>query len=175
MIDHAEENFPAEQSTPRENPRVQSPHVIQERPPGLEEAQGERAQAPDAGALLRTGRLPKEVRLQNSAEFRLVYEKGDRYDGSLMSIFVVPNAFEFHRFGVTASRKMSPRAVKRNRAKRLIRETFRLSGAELEGLRRRYDWVFNAKRSLLRVKAAESLKDFHEIVVRVGRKELEGS
>ena len=30
-----------------------------------------------------------------------------------------------HRFGVTASRKLAKQAVKRNRAKRLVRELFR--------------------------------------------------
>jgi ribonuclease P protein component len=172
MIDYAEENLSAKQSTPCEDSRVPAPHVNQERPPSSEEAKSEGAEAPDARTLLSDGRLPGESHLRNPAEFRLVYDKGDRFNGSLMTVFVIPNALGFHRFGVTASRKLAQRAVKRNRAKRLLRETFRLSGAELKGLHQRYDWVFNARRALLGVKLAESLKDFQEIVHRVGRKEL---
>jgi RNase P protein component len=40
------------------------------------------------------------------------------------------------------------KAVQRNRAKRLLRESFRLSDASLNRLSRSYDWVLNAKTRL---------------------------
>lgn len=172
MTDYAEENLPAEQSSPCKDARVQSPHVNEERPSRPEEAARQRPQAVDSGALLKnTQSLPKDARLRNSSEFRLVYNKGERFDGALMTAFVFRNGFDSHRLGITASRKLSRSAVKRNRAKRLLREAFRLSGVELDGLRHRYDWVLNAKRGLLKVKAAEPSREFREIVALVGRKE----
>lgn len=171
MIDYAEANFSAEQSPSREDARVQSPDVDEGRPPCVEEASGQGAQAPDAGALLTGNRLPKGARLKSSAEFRPVYERGRRYDGPLMTIFLLPNSLGLHRLGITASRKMSLDAVKRNRAKRLLREAFRLSGGELSCLKHTYDWVINARRALLEVKVSEPLRDFREVIARVGRNE----
>lgn len=91
-----------------------------------------------------------------------------------MSAFVWPNDFARHRFGITASRKATGQSVERNRAKRLLREMFRQSGAELEALGLQYDWVFNARRSLLSVKVDAPLKEFQKIIASVARDEREG-
>jgi len=111
------------------------------------------------------------VPLRNSGEFRRVYSRGRRYDGRLMTAFVHPNGLLHHRLGITASRKATGNAVERNRSKRLLRETFRLSKAALDDLHIEYDWVLNAKRSLLRVKVAASLDDFQKIIARVSMDE----
>lgn len=106
-------------------------------------------------------------KLRKSAEFRSVYEGGKRFDGRLMTAFVRHNELDGHRLGITASKRVARRAVDRNRMKRLLREMFRLSGATLQGLELPYDWVLNAKRSLLKVKLADSLADFQRIVAAV--------
>jgi ribonuclease P protein component len=111
--------------------------------------------------------LPKPVHLRSSGEFRRVYSHGKRYDSSLMTAFVQPNDLQHHRFGVTASRKAIGNAVERNRSKRLLRETFHQSGNTVEGIEVKYDWVLNAKRSLLHVKVAAALEEFQRILVRV--------
>jgi ribonuclease P protein component len=59
--------------------------------------------------------------------------------------------------------------VQRNRAKRLLRESFRLSKAELSELETKFDWVLNARRSLLRVKLEQPLAEFRQMVERVGK------
>jgi ribonuclease P protein component len=88
-----------------------------------------------------------------------------------MTAFVHPNGLPHHRLGITASRKATGNAVERNRSKRLLRETFRLSEAALDDLHIEYDWVLNAKRSLLRVKMAASLDEFQKIIARVSMDE----
>lgn len=105
--------------------------------------------------------------MRSSEHFRKVYRCGRRYDGHLMTAFVQPNELSHHRFGVTASRKAIGNAVERNRSKRLLRETFRLSEPILDQFQAKYDWVLNAKRSLLSVKVAASLNDFQKIVAKV--------
>ncbi len=117
--------------------------------------------------------MPRSANLKKSSEFRVVYESGRRYDGTFMTAFVAParSSQQQHRLGITASRKVSRSAVGRNRVKRLLRESFRLSEAELGGLRRSYDWVLNAKRSLLEVKLAAPLEEFRRIVERVAMDE----
>ena len=116
--------------------------------------------------------LPSQ-KLRKSQEFREVYESGRRYNGQLMTAFVRRNAVGEHRLGVTASRKVSKAAVGRNRMKRLLRETFRLSGDSLSGLRNGYDWVLNTRPQLLEVKLATVIEDFRKIVDRVARDEAD--
>ncbi len=176
MTDYAEENLSAEQSSPGKDSRVQTQNVNQERPSHLKETAGQRAQAIDPNPLLKKHRsLPKNSRLRNSSEFRLVYSHGERFDGVLLTAFVLRNGLESHRLGITASRKLARSAVKRNRAKRLLREVFRLSGVDLDELQNRYDWVLNAKRGLLKVKTVELSGEFREIVALIGRKEREAA
>jgi ribonuclease P protein component len=115
--------------------------------------------------------LSKQAHLRASAEFRRVYAEGRRYDGRLMTAFVHPNDLQHHRLGITASRKATGNAVERNRAKRLLRETFRLSEVELGHLQLKYDWVLNAKRSLLREKVSAPLEEFQRILVRAASDE----
>lgn len=118
--------------------------------------------------------LPKECRIAKSAEFRLVYSEGKRIDGRFMTLFLRPNNHEIHRLGVTASKKGIGKAHDRNRAKRLLREAFRLSKIELDELSGKYDWVLNCKRNLLKVKLEKPLDDFRKLIeaVKISESEL---
>jgi len=112
-----------------------------------------------------------KVSLRRSSEFKNVYQNGRRYDASLITAFVLPNDQPEHRLGITVSRKTAIRAVDRNRAKRLLRETFRLRADSLTHLKKKYDWVLNGKRDLVTVKVDSPLEEFDRIMRRVAADE----
>ena len=118
--------------------------------------------------------LPKRCRLRARAEFQKIYTEGQRYDGRLMAAFLRQNDLPDHRLGLTASTKAIGKSVDRNRARRLLRELFRRRGSEMNALKRRYDWVINAKRSLLSSTEELRFREFRRIVEQVARDEREG-
>lgn len=163
---YAEENISTKQPSPREKARIQGADGHQKRARGAKKASGKGAQAPDGSALLSFA-LPKESRLRRRAEFLKVYEAGERIEGRFMTVFILPNKHGLQRVGITATKKAIGKAHDRNRSKRLLRESFRLSRAELNAVAENYDWVLNARRSLLHTKIEKPLAEFKAIVKRV--------
>ena len=111
------------------------------------------------------------VYLRASSDFQRVYQRGKRYDGVLMTAFVLPNDLSHNRFGITTSRKALGNAIQRNRARRLLRETFRLRKDLLSDLHEKYDWVVNAKRKLPTLKVNATFAEFEKLVSRVAKEE----
>lgn len=109
--------------------------------------------------------------LRGSRDFQKVYRSGKRFDGTLMTAFVLPNKLSQNRFGITASRKAVGNAVLRNRARRLLKETFRLKKSSLLNLHERYDWVVNAKRKLPSLKLSAAVEEFEKLVSRIAQQE----
>jgi ribonuclease P protein component len=165
--DHAEENLSAKQSPPRQKARVSRQDGDKERPRRSETPPRQGPQASGTAALLNFA-FPKEARLRKRAEFLRVYEKGTRIEGRYMTVFILPNRLDSHRAGMTATKKAIGKAHDRNRAKRLLRESFRLSRLELAETDVKFDWVLNARRSILRVKLEKPLTEFRQIVARIG-------
>jgi len=67
---------------------------------------------------------PNDRRLHEGWQFREVYQSGNSFHGSLMTLVSLSRCPDHGRVGYVASRKVGP-AVQRNRAKRLLRESFR--------------------------------------------------
>jgi ribonuclease P protein component len=172
--DYAEENISTKQPPPREKARVQGEDGDQERPQRDQAPPGQRTQTPDSSALLSFA-LPKEARLLKRADFLRVYEHGKRFEGRFMTVFILPAKRDRHRVGITATKKAIGKAHDRNRAKRLLRESFRLSRAELDAVSTRYDWVLNARRSILNVKLEKPLGEFRAIAAKIRGGNTSGS
>jgi ribonuclease P protein component len=165
---YAAKNLSTKQPTPREKARLQGEDGDQERPRSIEAPSRERPQASDGSALLSFA-FPKEARLLKRAEFLRVYEQGVRIEGRFMTVFILPNGRGIHRAGITATKKAIGKAHDRNRAKRLLREAFRLSRLELNSVETKYDWVLNARRGVLRVKLEKPLAEFRAITAKVAK------
>ena len=161
--DYAEENVSTEQPPPRKEARLQGEDGDEERPGRDQTPPGQGPQAINGSPLLDFS-LPKEARLLKRAEFLRVYEQGTRIEGRFMTVFILPSERPLNRVGVTATKKAVGKSHDRNRCKRLLRETFRLTRAELDATAVKYDWVLNARRSLLNVKLEKPLAEFKKIV-----------
>jgi ribonuclease P protein component len=66
----------------------------------------------------------KSRRLRNRKEFQSVFDGGQRIRGRFFTLLVATSQAPTARLGIVASRKLGD-SVRRNRAKRLIREIFR--------------------------------------------------
>ncbi len=166
MDNYAKENISTKQPPQSKETRISRENGDQERTQRNQTPTGERTQTINGSSLL-DFRLPKSARLRKPGEFRRVYAEGKRFEGRLMTVFITPSPSEFQRLGITASKKAVGNAVQRNRAKRLLREAFRLSRAELNELETKFDWVLNARRHLLRVKVEQPLAEFRQIIEKV--------
>ena len=164
---YAEENISTKQPPPRQKARLSCPDGDQERPRRDQTPPRERTQEINSPALLDFS-LPKTARLLKRADFLRVYENGKRFEGRFMTVFILPASLDGHRVGITATKKAIGNAVMRNRAKRLLRESFRLSRAELDLISAKYDWVLNARRSILNVKLEKPLAEFRQIAAKIG-------
>ena len=78
--------------------------------------------------------FPKNHRLACSIEYRFVIALDCRSKDALFVVYARNNGRQLGRLGVTVSRRVSPKAVERNRIKRAIRESFRHQKEILMGL-----------------------------------------
>jgi ribonuclease P protein component len=115
-------------------------------------------------------RLRKEERLARPAEFKRVFDRRCSVSNTWLIVYAAPNERGYCRLGLSVSRKVGA-AVYRNRLRRLYREAFRLTRAEMPvGL----DLVLipRSPREPLLANLRETLPVLvHSLAKRLGRKE----
>ncbi|MEA1926674.1 MAG: ribonuclease P protein component [Candidatus Auribacterota bacterium] len=82
--------------------------------------------------------FPRELILKKISSFRQLYRKGRRIRGETIILFYYPSDVEPFRVGFSTRKKLG-NAVRRNRARRLMRESFRLHQHEVE---RKMEYLF---------------------------------
>jgi ribonuclease P protein component len=108
-------------------------------------------------------RFTKLSRLRRKAEFTGVFNTAVRVQGRYLTLLLAPNRSGRLRLGIVASRKLGD-AVRRNRAKRMIREAFRRSPQPLS--RPGVDLVVIPRRELFDAPFSSLETDFRGAVAR---------
>ena len=75
--------------------------------------------------------FPRQSRLTCGAQYRGVFANAKRYADPYFTLLVGNTPVDQARLGLAVAKRAAPRAVDRNRLKRLIRETFRHQSATL--------------------------------------------
>jgi ribonuclease P protein component len=69
--------------------------------------------------------LPREARIRRAGDFAVLRQASGRLGGRCFSVRYRQNELGHARLGLAVSKRVSKRAVERNRIKRLLRESFR--------------------------------------------------
>ena len=105
----------------------------------------------------------RRKRLTNAAQFDAVFKRGTRVGGRLFLVVYAPNRVRQHRLGLAVGRRVGG-AVARNRAKRLLRESFRRVGRAARG---GYDLVVVAYQEIVACRQAEVDRELRERLRRI--------
>ena len=108
-------------------------------------------------------RFGKGLRLRQRTQFQQVFDTGVRIRGRFFTILVAPSRSSRSRLGIVASKKIGD-AVRRNRAKRLIREVFRRN--QNSGATIRVDMVVIPRVELFTAAFAALEEDYRTVIAR---------
>ena len=106
----------------------------------------------------------RHERLRKRSDFERVFSYGKSRGGSTVAFYFAPNSLGYPRAGFIVSKKVCKKAVERNRAKRLMREVFRLNKHRL----RPVDIVFIARKGIRGRKFQDVERDFLSLAKKVG-------
>ena len=144
-----EAHLSTEQPASQEDPRLPCAHGHEGRstrpePPSSQGPQatvGLTTREPVSPAPARPLALPRGRRLTTRAEFDRVHRQGSRSSDALFLVIARPNGLGHARLGSAVGIRAAGNAVRRNRLKRLIRESFRAGQHALPAV----DVVVNAR------------------------------
>ncbi|CAL4041904.1 Ribonuclease P protein component [Buchnera aphidicola (Phyllaphis fagi)] len=104
----------------------------------------------------------KKLRLLKSHSFNYVFKKPIKTEYCEITILSRYNHFNFPRLGIIVSKKVSKYSYKRNKIKRIIRESFRLVQHHLLSL----DFILIVKKNILIIKTKNLKKKIKYLWIR---------
>ncbi|MFR2533894.1 MAG: ribonuclease P protein component [Clostridia bacterium] len=99
--------------------------------------------------------------LKKNYEFKQILSKGRFYKGKYITIYLYPYQKPENKIGIAISKKLA-KATKRNRLKRLIRESYRLQSKQIK---KGYGMVFiwNKNVNVLQHNCQEIFEDMNQL------------
>ena len=110
--------------------------------------------------------MKKTIKLKKNYEFNNIFKRGKYFSGELIECFYFKNNKNINYLGIAISSKLC-NAVKRNRIKRLIRETYR----DLEeniGIGNTFVFLWKKKRDIRECNYNNVLIDMKKIFEKIG-------
>ena len=102
--------------------------------------------------------------LRKKSDFDSMYKRGKSVGDRYLVLFYRKNNLPYNRTGFLASKKVG-NSVQRNRARRLLKESVRLTNLELPA---GYDFIIIARNTITNAKCAEVKKSFESALKRTG-------
>jgi ribonuclease P protein component len=102
--------------------------------------------------------------LRKKEDFKDLYKKGKSVAGKFVVVFYKKNNLLFSRKAFLASKKVG-NSVQRNRARRLLRESYRQLEADIPG---GWDFIFIARSTILDSKCADVKKSIEAALKKAG-------
>ena len=102
--------------------------------------------------------------LKKNKDFQVVYKNGKSYANRYLVLYIRENGMDKNRLGISVSKKVG-NSVKRNRARRLMKENYRFLG---ENIKEGYDLIFIARNTINGKKAGDVGKSMNRAVSKAG-------
>ena len=104
-------------------------------------------------------------RLRNKKDFDRVFKKGKGYKQVFLFLKVLDNDLGFNRFGIIVSKKISNKAVVRNKVKRRLREILK---KKIERIKKGLDIVFLTNSGIEKQSFEDIEQEVEEILKKAG-------
>jgi len=107
----------------------------------------------------------KKTVLRRKTDFSQIYNKGKSVGDRYVVLFYRKNNLPYNRTAFLASKKVG-NSVKRNRARRLLKESLRLTNLKIP--QSGYDFIIIARNTIVNAKCAEVKKSLESAFRRTG-------
>lgn len=124
--------------------------------------------SPELQADLARQNFSKLFRLLSPKDFQTVFADAEKFANRHWTFIVRPNQKTYPRIGLAIAKKQLPRAVWRNRIKRLARESFRQHKKALSG----YDIVVLSRRGMEQVDNQTLTRSFEHLIRKIRKSGL---